>query len=94
MLAKEIREGRLGNVTSELREVFKSFGVEFENGKPKFENGSLVLRPKNAEGSDHKTHAGPNAFDRCKGKAVPIMMLVLATCHQSQERKNSGVIAK
>ncbi len=93
-LAKAIRDGSLGKVTDELREVFKSFGVEFENGKPKFENGSLVLRPKTTEGTTNKTqgHAGPGSFERFKGKAVPIMMIVLAVGHQSQERQSGPVI--
>ncbi len=85
-LAKLIREGKGGEVGADMREVFKSYGVECENGKPKFENGHLVLRPK-TEGTPEQAHAKPGgAFEKCKGKLVPIMMIVLAVAHQSQDR--------
>ncbi len=90
-LAKRIREGNAGAVVDELKEVFKAFDVEFENGKPKLENGCVVLRPK-MEGKESKepfhVRAG-GAFEKCKGKLVPIMMLVLAVAHQSQDRQES-----
>lgn len=86
LLADKIRAGQLGKVTDELREVFKSYGIEFENGKPKFENNQLVLRPKTTEGTDNKVHSGPGAFEKCKGKAVPIMMLALAVAAPSENR--------
>lgn len=86
MLAKEIREGRGGSISGELREVFKQFGVEYEGGKPKFENGHLVLRPKTGEKVEPLHARAGGAFDKAKGKLVPIMMIVLAVAHASQDR--------
>lgn len=86
ILAKEIREGRGGGVSDELREVFKSFGVEYEGGKPKFENGHLVLRPKTGEGVEPLHTRAGGTFEKAKGKLVPIMMIVLAVAHASQDR--------
>lgn len=93
-LAKEIREGRGGTVSQELREIFKQFDVEMEGGKPKFENGHLVLRLKTGEGAEPLHARVGGAFEKAKGKLVPIMMIVLAVAHQSQDRTQSPVAPK
>lgn len=83
ILAKQIRDGKAGEISGELKSIFKEFGVELENGKPKFENGHLVLRPKTGTETTRARMAG--GFERAKGKLVPIMMIVLAVAHQSQD---------
>ncbi|MDZ4837656.1 MAG: hypothetical protein SGJ27_28050 [Candidatus Melainabacteria bacterium] len=90
-LAKEIREGRGGTVSQELREIFKQFDVEMEGGKPKFENGHLVLRLKTGEGAEPLHARVGGTFEKAKGKLVPIMMIILAVAHQSQDRTQSPV---